>query len=132
MGRRVPSHNQALRFDARKRPFDPLAAAEHIHAIFTECPGADKPHLLARIKGIVADVDPMWGGFRFPPITWKEETTGVGEEFNPPAPLDPWPPKPKPIPVTQPESPASPAPPQPTDLETDTPICVSQKLQVDL
>jgi len=69
----VPSHNQALRFDARKRPFDPVAAAEHIHAVFTECPGVDKPHLLARIKMIVGDVDPMWGGFRFPPIFQKEE-----------------------------------------------------------
>jgi len=37
----------------------------------------NKPHLLARIKGIVADVDPMWGGFRFPPIFQEPVQNGI-------------------------------------------------------
>jgi hypothetical protein len=63
-----PTHARALRFNAKTRPFDPADAADHIVAVFVECPNADKPHLLARIKMLVRQMEAMWGGFRFPDI----------------------------------------------------------------
>lgn len=64
----MPSHKRALKFDATKRPYDPVEAAEHINAVFMECPAVDKPHLLARIRMLVRDATPMYGEFCFPDI----------------------------------------------------------------
>lgn len=66
---RIPTHARALRFNAKKRPYDPVEAAEHIIAVFMECPAKDKPHLLARIEMLVRDVSESYGGFRFQDIS---------------------------------------------------------------
>ena len=61
----IPTHARALRFDWRKRPYDPVCAAEFLSAFFRECPAEHKPHLLARIEMLVRDVKPAYGGFKF-------------------------------------------------------------------
>jgi hypothetical protein len=58
------THRGALRWSTRINPYDPADAAAHIFAVFSECPSALKPQLLARLKMIVHDLEPSWGGFK--------------------------------------------------------------------